>query len=77
MRADTVLLKPTKEQEQELERIALHTSLLWNEANYQRRQAFLNKKKIPQLFTPVQPPQTLGKLQGDRHRQRSSCTEKA
>lgn len=47
MRADTVLLKPTREQELELVRIALRTSLLWNEANYQRRQGFLKKQKIP------------------------------
>jgi len=47
LRSDVVLLKPTAEQENELFRLAKETSLLWNQANYQKRQAFFKHQKIP------------------------------
>lgn len=47
LRTDTVLLKPTQEQEKKLFRLAEQSSLLWNQANYERRQAFFKRKKMP------------------------------
>jgi putative transposase len=47
LRTDTVLLKPTPEQEKELFRLAEQSSLLWNRANYERRQALFKHKKTP------------------------------
>jgi putative transposase len=47
LRTDTVLLKPTQEQERELFRLARESSLLWNQANYERRQAFFKRGKMP------------------------------
>lgn len=46
LRTDVVLLKPTAEQEKELFRLAEQSSLLWNQANYERRQAFFKHKKM-------------------------------
>jgi putative transposase len=46
LRTDTVLLKLAEEQEKELFRLAEQTSLLWNQANYERRQALFKHKKI-------------------------------
>lgn len=51
LRTDVALLKPTPEQEKELFRLAEQSSLLWNEANYQRRQAYLKKQKMPNYST--------------------------
>jgi putative transposase len=47
LRTDIVLLKPTPEQEKDLFRLAKQSSLLWNQANYERRQAFFKHNKIP------------------------------
>jgi hypothetical protein len=47
LRTDVILLKPTTtEKECELFRLAEQSSLLWNQANYERRQlSSLNMKK--------------------------------
>ncbi|MGH9876746.1 MAG: RNA-guided endonuclease InsQ/TnpB family protein [Nitrososphaera sp.] len=47
LRTDIVLLKPTLEQEKELFRLATESSLLWNQANYERRQALFKHAKRP------------------------------
>lgn len=47
LRTDIVLLKPTPEQEKDLFRLAKQSSLLWNQANYERRQAFFKRQKMP------------------------------
>lgn len=47
LRTDIVLLKPTTEQEKRLFRLATESSLLWNQANYERRQAFFKYEKMP------------------------------
>ncbi|AFU57195.1 putative transposase [Candidatus Nitrososphaera gargensis Ga9.2] len=47
LRTDVVLLKPPKSQEIELRRLAEQSSLLWNAANYERRQAYFKHHKIP------------------------------
>lgn len=47
LRTNTVLLKPTFEQEKELFHLAKQSSLLWNQANYERRQAFFRHDRMP------------------------------
>ena len=47
LRTDVVLLKPTVGQEKELFRLAEQSSLLWNQADYERRQAFFKHEKMP------------------------------
>lgn len=47
LRTDVALLKPTPEQEKQLFHLAEQSSLLWNRANYERRQAFFNRQKMP------------------------------
>src|SRR2546425_2942872 len=47
LRTNIVLLKPTAEQEKRLFRLATESSLLWNQANYERRQAFFKHEKMP------------------------------
>src|SRR2546428_6881325 len=47
LRTDIVLLKPNTEQEKRLFRLATESSLLWNQANYERRQAFFKHKNMP------------------------------
>ena len=47
LRTDIVLLKPTSEQEKRLFLLATESSLLWNQANYERRQAFFKHEKMP------------------------------
>lgn len=47
LRTDVALLKPSIEQEQELRRLAQHSALLWNQANYERRQAYFKRQKVP------------------------------
>jgi len=47
LRTDIVLLKPTPEEEKKLFRLAEESSLLWNQANYERRQAFFKHTKMP------------------------------
>jgi putative transposase len=47
LRTDTVLLKPTPEQEKKLFYLSEQSSLLWNQANYERRQAYFKHKKMP------------------------------
>jgi putative transposase len=51
LRTDTVLLKPTPEQEKKLFYLAEQSSLLWNQANYERRQALFKHKKMPGYAT--------------------------
>lgn len=47
LRTDIILLQPTPEQEKELFRLATESSFLWNQANYERRQAFFKHEKMP------------------------------
>jgi len=47
LRTSTVLLRPTLEVEQRLRDLANASSILWNTANYERRQAFYERQKIP------------------------------
>jgi len=46
LRTDIVLLKPNTEQEKRLFRLPTESSLLWNQANYERRQAFFKNKTM-------------------------------
>jgi putative transposase len=46
-RANTVLLTPTSEEEQQLRSLAEASAQLWNVANYQRRQAYFEHRKLP------------------------------
>ena len=48
LRTDVVLLKPTPEQEKKLFHLAEQSSLLWNQTNYERRQAFFKHEKNPE-----------------------------
>lgn len=47
LRTSTVLLKPTLEGERHLEGLAEASSILWNMANYERRQAFYEHRRTP------------------------------
>jgi putative transposase len=47
LRTDVVLLKPTQEQEKKLFHLAEQSSLLWNQANYERRQTLFKHIKMP------------------------------
>jgi hypothetical protein len=47
LRTSTVLLRPTPEAEQQLRDLAEASSILWNMANYEIRQAFYEHQKIP------------------------------
>jgi len=49
-RVNIFKLKPTPEQEKRLLSLLEYTSHLFNEANYQRRQALFNNQKIPTAF---------------------------
>jgi len=50
-RTNVFKLKPTPQQREELLNRLRHTSLLFNEANYQKRQAFFNGERIPSQFS--------------------------
>ena len=45
LRSSTVLLKPTFEEEKHLQELAEASSILWNTANYERRQAFYEHQR--------------------------------
>jgi len=47
LRTSTVLLRPTREQDEQLKSLAEVSSILWNTANYERRQAFFEHRKVP------------------------------
>jgi putative transposase len=46
-RTNTVLVTPTREQEQQLRSLAEASARLWNIANYQRRQAYFTGRRVP------------------------------
>jgi len=57
-RANTFVLAPTRAQEEELRRLATGCAKLWNEVNYQRRQAYFNYQPIdwnPQIYKKYGP----------------------
>jgi len=57
-RANTFVLAPTRAQEEELRRLATGCAKLWNEVNYQRRQAYTNHQPIDwnsQLYKKYRP----------------------
>jgi len=66
LRASTVLLRPTREQEEQLKSLAEASSVLWNAANYERRQAFYKHRKAPnypeqcRVFKDTEPFKRLG-----------------
>ena len=47
LRTSIVLLKPSREQERRLSQLAEASDTLWNIANYERRQTYLNYGKMP------------------------------
>jgi len=46
-RTNTVLLRPTCEQDQQLRSLAEASARLWNMANYERRQALFKSQRVP------------------------------
>ncbi|MCL4517954.1 MAG: hypothetical protein M1587_02020, partial [Thaumarchaeota archaeon] len=47
LRTSTVLLTPTVGNESQLQQLSEASSILWNTANYEKRKAFFEHRKIP------------------------------
>ncbi len=71
-RTNTILLAPTREQEQELLGLAEASARLWNMANYERRQALFKNQR-----TPTYAQQCKHLKDGDTFKQLGTCKAQA